>query len=229
VRNDDFSGSGERSYKRKRQRADKILNILIGVVILLIVLVGGQFLLGDKSDTPVASDKLEENDTEEIDVDNENDTDEATEPSDSVNPDNEEEEPQLSEETVEPGDEPTSEEATGNEETSDEDLQADATLTDDGKWKPIGTVQPEPFSAVYSKEHINWAEMTRAFQYATGLGNDITLWRVGNGGNNESAVGVVSDNATRTTPYQVRIAWVTKAGGVPVNVDQLTANPYFSR
>jgi len=82
---------------------------------------------------------------------------------------------------------------------------------------------------VYNKDHINWSEMTKAFQYATGLGNDITLWWVGNGGNHESAVGVVSDNATRTTPYQVRIEWVTNEGWVPVNVEQLTGNPHLSR
>ncbi|UTW70711.1 DUF1510 family protein [Anaerobacillus sp. HL2] len=28
-----------------------------------------------------------------------------------------------------------------------------------GQWKPIGTVQAEPFTAVYNKDHINWEEM----------------------------------------------------------------------
>lgn len=217
MRGDDFNSDGVRSHKRKRQRADKILNISIGIVILLILLVGAQFLLGGDSEQPVVSDNLEENDEET--VEEESDTTEPSDsddPADSIAGEEEKKEPQSS------------------EDASNEDSQSDSTGTDQGtaqqgEWEPIGTVQPEPFAAVYNKDHINWEEMTKAFQYATGLADDMVLWHVGNGGNHESAVGVVANYSNRTTPYKVRIEWVTNEGWKPVSVEQLQENIYIKK
>jgi hypothetical protein len=221
VRGDQYDGTGLRSQKRKRKTADKILNISIGVVVLLILLVGGQLLLGGNSSDPVVSDKLEgneENNTETVDEN----LDEAAETNT--------EEPEAVEQEGEAATEGAEQEQTTNDSASEtatvETNSSEAPQT--GEWKPIGTVQSEPFAAVYDREHINWEEMTRAFQYATGLGDDMTLWRVGNGGDHKSAVGIVANAATRMTPYQVRIEWVTNEGWMPVSVVQLEENPYYS-
>lgn len=96
----------------------------------------------------------------------------------------------------------------------------------DGEWEPIGTVQEEPFIAVYDKNHVNWEEMTRALQYATGIGDDIVIWWLGNGGDHLSAEGYVSDSVNKDTPYKVRLQWVTNRGWKPVSVEQLNENPY---
>ncbi|WNF37646.1 YrrS family protein [Bacillaceae bacterium IKA-2] len=225
MREDDFNRDGVRSHKRKRQRADKILNISIGIVLLLILLVGGQFIFGGNSEEPAVSDKLEENDEEA--VEEESDTNESADSEDPIveKEEEEQEEPQSSEEE---SNETEEEIETSNEEsdTTTTDQETNNLTPQQGNWKPIGTVQPEPFTAVYKKDHINWQEMRTAFQYATGLGDDIVLWRVGNGGNHESAVGVVADANTKTTPYQVRIEWVTNEGWKPVSVEQLKGNQY---
>jgi hypothetical protein len=209
VREEDYYGSSARRYKQKRKKVDKILNISIGIVIFLILLVGGQFLLGGKSSEKAVGDQIEEQDEPVID-------DEEVE-----EPNNED----ASSDLVEPTEETEDEANPANESETTEAGEAESS-SQSGGWKPIGTVQQEPFAAVYQKDHVNWGEMTRAFQVATGLGDNIILWRVGNGGDHQSAVGYVSDAATRTTPYKVRIEWVTNEGWMPVSVEQLDENPY---
>ncbi|MFN7249173.1 MAG: DUF1510 family protein [Anaerobacillus sp.] len=206
MREEDYYGSSARRYKQKRKKVDKILNISIGVVIFLILLVGGQFLLGGKSSEKAVGDQIEEQ-------------------VDSVIEDGEVEEP-SNEEASNDAVESTEEEANPANESETAEAGEGESSSQSGAWKPIGTVQQEPFAAVYQKDHVNWEEMTRAFQVATGLGDNIILWRVGNGGDHLSAVGYVSDAATRTTPYKVRIEWVTNEGWMPVSVEQLNENPY---
>ncbi|RXI99965.1 DUF1510 family protein [Anaerobacillus alkaliphilus] len=210
MRNDNFYGSGIRSQKRKKQKADKILNISIGVVVFLILLVGGQLFLGGKSPEKAVSSKMPvqatpvtNEETEEVDEDVE-----AKE--------------NLTEVEV---DEETPEETTNANETPTNQNQG-GTTQQTGQWQPIGTVQEEPFVAIYDRDHVNWLEMTKAFQVATGLDDTIILWRVSNGGDHQSAVGIVSDSNNRNTPYQVRIEWVTNEGWMPVSVEKLTENPF---
>lgn len=223
MRDDDYNRDGVRTHQRKRQRADKILNISIGIVILLILLVGGQFIFGGNSEQPVGSDSLEENNEEQLEENsNSSDPADTTDTTDTTDSDDVAD-PIVEEE---PENEPQSSDGASNEDSQSDTATTDQGTSQQGQWEPIGTVQPEPFAAVYSKDHINWEEMTKAFQYATGLGDDIVLWRVGNGGNHESAVGVVADANTRTTPYQVRIEWVTNEGWKPVSVEQLEENQY---
>ncbi|OIJ22001.1 hypothetical protein BKP45_04810 [Anaerobacillus alkalidiazotrophicus] len=201
-----------RSYKRKRKKVQKIFNIAIIVVVFMVLLVGRQVLFSGKSSETV--------------VENNNERNEVVD-----NIEGEAQEVISEENNIEEADGvlPSSDDRNDEEiDTSNIDT-SEATPSQPGEWKPIGTVQEEPFSAVYSKEHINWREMTKAFQYATGLGEDMTIWHVGNGGDNQSAVGIVADATTRATPYQVRIEWVTNEGWMPVSVQRLDENPYMSR
>ncbi|QOY36276.1 YrrS family protein [Anaerobacillus isosaccharinicus] len=212
----DFYGSGVRSHKRKRKKADKILNISIGVVLFLILLVGGQLLLGGKSTEKVVSDQIDE----QGEFEHEDLNEEALEEIEEAKP----EEPLEKEKTTtEPSSTPTEQQKPKDPPATSEQVTSSPQM---GQWKPIGTVQQEPFVAVFERDHVNWEEMRRAFQVATGLGDDLTLWRVGNGGNHQSAVGVVADASTRSTPYQVRLEWVTNEGWMPVSVEQLDSNPH---
>ncbi len=219
MRDDNFYGSGIRSQKRKKQKADKILNISIGVVVFLIILVAGQLFLGGKStekavsnktpsDSPVVTNEGFEEVEEEIETEETNETEE-----------------EVMEETT--SETPSETPPNMNETSTNQDQVVTNQLT--GQWQPVGTVQEEPFVAIYEKEHVNWGEMTRAFQVATGLDDSIILWRVRNGGDHQSAIGVVSNSSNRNTPYQVRIEWVTNQGWMPVSVELLAENPYLPK
>lgn len=210
---DDWSGI--RSKKRKRKTADKILNISIGVVIFLILLVGGQLLLGGSSSQKVSSDKSQEKENPIVNEEIVEEIEEIFE----TELEEEKEEENEEKETANPP-QPIAEQP--NQSTS-------VQPTNEGKWKPIGTVQPEPFHAVFERDHVNWQEMRRAFQVATGLGDNFTLWDIRNGGNHRSAIGVVADAQTINRPYEVRIEWVTNEGWMPVSVVQLEKNMYLHR
>lgn len=96
----------------------------------------------------------------------------------------------------------------------------------DGQWEPIGTTQLEPFAADFTRDSVNWQEMERALKYAIGTEEKITIWWLGNGGDHLSAEGVVSTPQHASTPYRVRLEWVTEKGWKPVSVEQLENNPY---
>lgn len=219
----DFYGSGVRSHKRKRRKADKILNISIGIVLFLILLVGGQLLLGGKSTEKAVSDQIKEQDELELEELNEEASEDVSEELEETKPEQEASEKEETKPVTEPSSTPTE-----HQKPKDPPAPSDQGTSNPqmGQSKPIGTVQQEPFVAVFEKDHVNWEEMRRAFQVATGLGDNLTLWHVGNGGNHQSAVGVVADAATRSTPYQVRIEWVTNEGWLPVSVEQLDRNPH---
>lgn len=219
----DFYGSGVRSHKRKRRKADKILNISIGVVLFLILLVGGQLLLGGKSSENVVSDQIDEQGELEIEDLNEEALEEVLEEIEEAQREQETAEKEATNSTTDSSPTPTEQQKPKDPPATTEQVISSPQM---GQWKPIGTVQQEPFVAVFERDHVNWEEMRRAFQVATGLGDDLTLWRVGNGGNHQSAVGVVADAATRSTPYQVRLEWVPNEGWMPVSVEQLDSNPH---
>ena len=227
MRGDQYNGTGLRSQKRKRKVANKVLNISIGLVVLLILLIGGQLLLGGKSTEPVVSDNLEDREENNSEAVEEND-DSASEVDESTDADKQEEQ-SASDSTSEEQASNDSTEQTDSTNQNETEQTPPTQEVQSGEWSPIGTVQEEPFAAVYERDHVNWEEMTRAFQYATGLGEEMTLWHVRNGGDHLSSVGIVANYENRTTPYEVRIEWVKNEGWMPVSVVKLEENPYFER
>ncbi|MCD8501437.1 MAG: YrrS family protein [Bacillaceae bacterium] len=203
MRGDHDYGYSARSQKRKRKKTDRFLNIAIGVVIFLILFVGGQLLLGGGFNFFSKTEKVDHQLTvEDLEVNEE--TEDEQEGEDTIN-DGSEIESSI------PSEEPVEVDELGN-----------------GEWQPIGTVQEEPFTAIYDKDHINWAEMEEAFRYATGLSEDeMITWRIRNGGDHQSAIGTVSNHANKNKPYKVRIEWVTNKGWMPVEVEVLEENPYL--
>ncbi|MDQ0254292.1 hypothetical protein J2S74_001667 [Evansella vedderi] len=211
-----------RSEMRKKQKLNTWLNGAIIISIIGIVFFASTLIFGGGSSEPAAGDELEEEQNaleEDVSVEDEEGLEETVGTEESTD-DSTEEDSEGSNET-ETDNTSSSEEANGNE--SEETTPS--TVVGEGQWAPIGTVQEEPFVAVYEKDHVNWEEMTRALKYATGLGDDMITWHIGNGGDHESAVGIVSDYANRKTPYEVRIEWVTNEGWMPVSVNQLEENP----
>lgn len=195
-----------RSRYRKQKKMNRVLNISIGVVVVLIAYIGGKlFFSGSASEEATANQHVGAAEEEKVEEKNIETTSEE----------NGEEKPEESVDATE-------------EAELDENNEMDFnTLPPNpgGPWEPIGTIQDEPFAAVYDRGHQNWTEMTAALQYATGLGDDMIIWHLGNGGDHKSAVGVVSVNETKQTPYRVRLEWVDYRGWKPVSVERLETNP----
>ncbi|OLO38804.1 hypothetical protein BTR23_11115 [Alkalihalophilus pseudofirmus] len=200
-----------RYEQRKKRRLNRLLNVAIGVVAILIIYFAIQLFFSSGSEEAIVDHDQEEQQEEH----------------------NEENTEQLIEENtdIDSAQDETSKNEIENEELREE--EEEESFNDEvrpGDWQPIGTVQSEPFeleSQHFSKDHVNWKEMTHAIQYATGLDDDITIWRIENGGNPQSAVGTVSGRDNKHTPYRVRIEWVPERGWKPVEVIQLSENPYL--
>ncbi|MFV8826810.1 YrrS family protein [Alkalihalobacterium sp. APHAB7] len=190
--------------QRKKRRLNRLLNVAIGIVAILIIYVAVKVFFTPSASEEVIADLEQEQQQEE-----------------------QQEQSTETEQTIENDrDIDSTQEEVENEELREEEEDAEEELSD-GEWQPIGTVQSEPFQINFSKDHVNWKEMTHAIQYATGLYDDIIIWRIENGGDSMSAVGTVSDAANKNTPYRVRIEWVTERGWKPVEVIKLSSNPYL--
>jgi hypothetical protein len=65
---------------------------------------------------------------------------------------------------------------------------------------------------------------------ATGLrsteGNSTVLWRLENGGSQDTARAVISEDASSENPYEVRMEWVDGEGWKPTSVERLSSNQY---
>ncbi|WP_153733005.1 YrrS family protein [Sporosarcina obsidiansis] len=207
---------------RKKSKKDKVLNILIGIVVVLILIVGVTFILGDDKDE-VSDDKQQEpQQTEEV----------------SDKPILVGEQP-VGKDAVET--EPSEEEGSSSDEEGkivNEAVQEDESVTDaitttpstdqavketvvDANWKPLGTKQTGTHVSKYDGESDDWYEKKQAIAYATGLSEDqLIYWRIQNGGSPQKAEGIVS-SLDKSEKYKVYLEWVDSEGWKPVKMDVL--------
>lgn len=208
--------------QRKKKRVNRLLNLAIVIVICVILFIVVQLLFGSSNTEDALADL-----DEEVTIGEE---EQANGEQDHLLPAEDNEEPSVEDESNNRNREISDEK---DESEQDRVAEGNENLLEDepnerlpGAWQPIGTSQTEPFEADFSKDSLNWKEMTHALQYATGLGDEIIIWRLENGGNLQSAVGTVSDYQTRDTPYQVRLEWIPNRGWQPIEVIVLEENPY---
>lgn len=229
----------QRTDMRKKKKMNRMLNVSIGIVALLIVFIGGMLILGGDSDEAVLSDEMEENESnndnngmntndaegEENNSDNIS-VDENTSTSDN-DQENNSSEPEMNESNNNEN-EDMNESNNENEDMNDSNNEGEESLdSEDGEWDPIGTSQGESFSPDYGDGTVNREEMDRALSYATGLSSEeMTVWRVENGGDQKTVVGTVSTSENKNQPYKVIISWVENEGWMPVSVERLSSNPY---
>ncbi len=197
---------GPRYEQRKKRRINRMLNIAIGVVVVLILIFGAQLIFGGSSSEQASTSKEDEEQAAEHTVpdpiikddqgENINDEGEETSEDDMLDDD---EQPDLNEE-LEP--------------------------VPDGEWEPVGTEQAGEFSHNFDRSSANWTEMTRALRYATGLDENMIVWRLENGGSPTTARGVVSAPDQQEQPYEVYIEWIDGQGWKPIEKQQLQENPY---
>ncbi|WP_227934863.1 YrrS family protein [Alkalihalobacillus deserti] len=203
-----IKGSGDmqgfRYEQRKKKRMNRMLNVAISIVTILILFFAYQIFFGSPSTEEVTSDEVVvEEEQESVDT-----AEEMQESSDEADKE-------------ESNSEETEEEPIEEEETEEKELES----VPDGEWEPIGTEQTD-FTPNFSSGSTNWSEMEKAIRYATGLDHNMTVWRIENGGSPTRARGVVSGPDNPGQPYEVYIEWIDGQGWKPVEKNQLSTNPY---
>ncbi|HWO95372.1 MAG TPA: YrrS family protein [Bacillus sp. (in: firmicutes)] len=213
----------EQRHKKRQSKLNRVYNVLIVLVAVLIVFVGGQMMFGNseaQESTKTATASKEEKKTDKQDKE---DSMSIYEEAEDESMDTTEDELAAEEENLE---EENAEEAMPEEsepiieENTDPSSDTARTITDPS-WQPIGTQQSEPHAATYDKGSVDWNEMLQAVSYATGVGtDDMTVWRIGNNGGPNKAVATISSK-TDKKKYRVQIDWVENEGWKPVVVEEL--------
>ncbi|SEJ23074.1 Protein of unknown function [Bhargavaea ginsengi] len=217
----------ERNYsrvQRNRQKSNRILNILIGVVFVLIVITAvGIFTGGDDR----AADDVQEAGQSQADR-----GDGGSEGGNAPAEDGEENAGNGGEDNSGKDEESATSEGSAEEEPAEADQPGKVirTPSDEGiveetivdtSWKPIGTEQSGEHVSVYEKGHIDWQEKIGAMAYATGIPeNEMIVWFVKNGGGPQKSVGTVSTK-DKAEKYNVHLEWVDGEGWMPVRLDKL--------
>ncbi|MFC0473599.1 YrrS family protein [Halalkalibacter kiskunsagensis] len=189
---------GYRYEQRKKKRVNRILNVAIGIVTILIIVFAVQIFFSSTSSEEVLTEvdqngEIEENEPESIadpvEKNKENNQSEAVEENE-----HESTEEQLDEEELEP--------------------------VPDGEWEPVGTSQTGEFTPDFNEGSTNWNEMVKALQYATGI-DDMIVWWIGNGGSATRARGEVAPRGNPNEKYEVYIEWIDGQGWMPVEKNKL--------
>ncbi|MFJ7937114.1 YrrS family protein [Peribacillus sp. NPDC096622] len=226
----------QRDQKRK---VNKIYNIAITIVSILIVIVAVSIFLSDDGteskkattepkqvaetekgkvvDKP--SGKEEETDSEKEDAVGDNEaTEEDAEKEDSKA--TEEDAEEKAEDDADP-------EKAGDAELVEVEGSGDgnvaATYTSEG-WKPVGTEQSGEHTTSFEKGSVDWNEMSKAIASGAGIDEgNMKLWWLQNGGSPTTAIGTVSEGDNPKT-FRVYIEWVDGSGWKPVKVEELKTN-----
>ncbi|MFJ7991232.1 DUF1510 family protein [Peribacillus frigoritolerans] len=226
----------QRDQKRK---VNKIYNIAITIVSILIVIVAVSIFLSDdgteskKATTePKQVAETEKGKVVDKPADKEEETDsekeDAVGDSEATEEDAEKEDSKAKEEDAE---EKTEDDADSEKAGDDELVEVEgsgdgnvaATYTSES-WKPVGTEQSGEHTTSFEKGSVDWNEMSKAI--ASGAGIDegsMKLWWLQNGGSPTTAIGTVSEGDNPKT-FRVYIEWVDGSGWKPVKVEELKTN-----
>ncbi|MEC1411534.1 YrrS family protein [Bacillus safensis] len=212
-------------HRDKRRKANMVLNILIGIVVVLILVVASSLLIFNKpKDTDVAK---EPSKTAPATSENkQNSQEDVKDPKKDTSNDSDAKKDDSSDQDDE-------KKKTDDEEKPNKDALKDAKETDGGKtsdvdktyenddWEPVGTEQSGSHTATYDSSSKDWKEMIKAMSYATGISEDqMTVLWLGNNGGPQDAKGTIRDKSTGER-YRVEITWVDEKGWKPVKVEKL--------
>ncbi|WP_051404948.1 YrrS family protein [Bacillus cihuensis] len=210
---------GRSSTKDKQRKTNRIYNISITVVIVLILIVGASILFSKdetkqasttiKEDTPK---QTEESDTKTSEV-KDKDQDTASKTDDSST--SEDQDGTDAEQGTEDPGQDDSKVILGSEDENDENTETSDLA------ESVGTPQTSKAEITnFDKGSTNWAEMEQAVAQGAGISTDnMTILWLGNGGAPGKAVGTVSAKDTKQV-YRVNIEWVEGSGWKPVNVEK---------
>ncbi|GLF89856.1 putative membrane protein YrrS [Bacillus safensis] len=211
-------------HRDKRRKANMVLNVLIGIVVVLILVVASSLLIFNRPPKDVAD---EPSKTAPATSENkQNSKEDVKDPKKDTSDDSDAKKDDSS-------DQDDNTKKTDDEEKPNKDALKDAKETDGGKtsdvdktyenddWKPVGTEQSGSHTATYDSNSKDWKEMINAMSYATGISEDqMTVLWLGNNGGPQDAKGTVRDKSTGER-YRVEITWVDEKGWKPVKVEKL--------
>ncbi len=205
--------------KKKANRTNTIINVLIGIVVILIVITASMIFFGGSNDNKADENKGQK--TEEPNGESKEDLDKEKlekEKEDEKEPAKEDEEESSTEEEL--NEEESAEESGVLINKSPDDDYVKETILNTG-WEPIGTKQKGEHVSLYDGTSDDWHEKIEAISYATGLSKDnMIIKKIRNGGNSQKSVGIVSSKS-EDEKYRVYLDWVDDEGWIPVKMDIL--------
>ena len=202
----------QRDQKRK---LNKIYNIAITIVSVLIIIVAATIFLSDDGSSDKAASESKQTAGNSKHADKEKDT-EKDESKDSADLEDQGKEEDADKEK-EDGETPELVEVEGS------DGNVTKAYTSE-EWEPVGTEQTGEHTTSYQKDSVDWNEMRKALAVGAGMEEGtMKLWWLENGGSPTSAIGTVSDGSDTHT-YRVYIEWVDGSGWKPAKVEELKEN-----
>lgn len=212
----------QRDQKRK---VNKIYNIAITIVSILIVIVAITIFLSDggteANPTTTEPKQITDKDKGKLDkpAGKVEEKDSEKEADEDLNATEEEEEKATEDE--EASDKAGDAELVEVEGSGDGNVAA--TYKSEG-WKPVGTEQSGEHTTSFQKGSVDWNEMSKAIALGAGIDQGgMRLWWLQNGGSPNTAIGTVSEGDNPKT-YRVHIEWVDGSGWKPVKVEELKVN-----
>ncbi|MDW0109017.1 YrrS family protein [Sporosarcina aquimarina] len=222
--------------KKQNNKANKLLNWMIAIVVLLIVLVGVKILTSDstpdKEQAAVsenASDNELNDDEDSADVNSNNDASVSDEEDSSeegtVNDKDDDEDKDKENDKEKDKDKDKDEDKESDKEgtvtySASEDSVVDETMTNTS-WEPIGTSQSGNHVSQYDGASADWQEKQQALAYATGMSQDeMIFWKIKNGGSPQKSIGIVSSK-DKSKKFRVYLEWVDGEGWKPTQMDIL--------
>ncbi|MFS0689812.1 DUF1510 family protein [Sporosarcina sp. 179-K 8C2 HS] len=221
--------------KKMRNKSNQLLNIMIGLVVVLIIIVGASIIVGNKDDV-VKESAVEQGEVDKTDsTDNESQNEENDSGSESENEMGSDE--TGDDESADAGQSDSGSEETGESDSNDEGVSGEEeteivkivpdndeiimeTVIDKG-WQPVGTTQTGIHESKYDGESVDWNEKKKAISYATGHSEDeLIFWKIKNGGGPQKSIGIVSTR-DKSKKYRVSLEWVDGKGWKPVQMDIL--------
>ena len=227
---------GPRTEKRsKRRKTNRIFNILIALVFILILFFGGRLLFGKEEPTKQVSSTTQENSQEQSSgaKETENDRNTGDDKSNQTNTD------------ASPSDETNQSDRDTTEETTNEEVVPESTegaivsagdpesnvirTIENPAWQPIGTTQSQPETNNYDEDTKNRIELEKAASYATGLdrANMTVWWLTNNGAPDKAKVTIATRDGLQI--YRVYVDWIESEGWQPILVEELKENdsPFY--
>ncbi len=199
----------------RNKKLDKLLNVLIGVVVVLIIITATYvFKWQDDADQAVKDEPAQEE--KSGDKEKEEDKEPANEEDKDLAVD--EEKPSQEEEEAETE---TSQEEQGTPEESTSDNPIVDKVITNKNWQPTPTTQTGQHVSSYDDTSVDWAEKVATVSTVTGIDqSNMIIWRMQNNGGPNSAIATVSSN-DKSQMYRVSMEWVDNEGWLPVKLEQL--------
>lgn len=220
----EFSSRKQRRYSKKR-KMDRMLNILIAVVAVLIVI--NIYFIFSKDDNVKEQEEIEQSNrsVDEDDIVMNQDEVEQEENTNTTEVESENDESKGNDSVQnEDNDNNEKDDVTKNTNdiivTTSNDSNVEQVIVNNN-WEVTPTRQVGPHISSFEEGHIDYEEKLITIRNAVELQeDDIIYWSVRNDGTGKGAIAVVSSK-NKENLYRVHIKWIENAGWIPIKVEKL--------